>query len=37
MRNTKTHNKTIKKKLNKCRTIFHAYNDILFRYGNVLE
>ena len=37
MRNTKTHNKTIKKKLNKCRTIFHAYNDIQFRYGEVLD
>ena len=37
MRNTKTHNKTIKKKLNKCRTIFHAYYDIHFRYGDVLD
>ena len=32
MRNTKTPNKTIKKRLNKCRTIFHAYNDTQFRY-----
>ena len=37
MRNTKTHNTTIKKKLNKCKTIFHAYNDIQFRYGDVLD
>ena len=34
---TKTHNKTIKKKLNKCKTIFHAYNDRQFRYGEVLD
>ena len=37
MRNTKTHNKTIKKKLNKCKTIFHEYNDIQFRYVEVLD
>lgn len=36
MRNTKTHNKKIKK-LNKCKTLFHAYNDIQFRFGDVLD
>ena len=30
-------NITIEKKLNKCRTIFHVYNDIQFRYGEVLD
>lgn len=28
---------TIKKKLNKCKNIFYAYNDIQFRYGEVLD
>ena len=37
MRNTKTHSKTLKKKLNKCRGVFYAYNDIQFRYGEVLD
>ena len=37
MRNTKTHSKTMKKKLNKCRNIFYAYNDIQFKYGDVLD
>ena len=37
MRNSKTRTKTIKKKLNKCKNIFYAYNDIQFRYGDVLD
>ncbi len=37
MRNSKTRTKKIKKKLNKCKNIFYAYNDIHFRYGDVLD
>ena len=37
MRSTKTHSKTLKKKLNKCKNIFYAYNDIQFRFGDVLD
>ena len=37
MRNSKAHTKTLKKKLNKCKTIFYAYNDVQFKYGDVLD
>lgn len=37
MRNIKTHSVTYKKKLNKCKTIFKAYNPIQFSYGNELD
>ena len=37
MRNIKTRCKTIKKRLNKCKNIFYAFNDIQFRYGLELE
>ena len=37
MRNIKTHSKTMKKKLNKCKTIFYAYNELQFKYGNFLD
>ena len=37
MRNSKSHTITLKKKLNKCKDTFYAYNDIQFRYGDVLD
>lgn len=37
MRNSKTRTKTLKKKLNKCKTIFYAYNELQFKYGNLLD
>lgn len=37
MRNIKTRTKTMKKKLNKCKNIFYAYNDIQYKYGELLE
>ena len=37
MRNSKSHTITLKKKLNKCKGTFYAYNDIQFRYGDVLD
>ena len=37
MRNSKTHSVTKKKKLNKCKKIFYAYNEVQFKYGQVLD
>ena len=37
MRNSKTHSKTLKKKLSKCKTIFHAYNELQYKYVNILD
>jgi len=37
MRNVNTRTKTLKKKLKKCKNIFYAYNDIQFRFGDVLD
>jgi len=37
MRNINTRTKTMKKRLKKCKTIFYAYNDIQFKYGDVLD
>ena len=37
MKNIKTHSITYKKKLNKCKTIFKAYNTIQFAYGEELD
>ena len=37
MRNSKTHSVTIKKQLNKCKTVFNAYNDIQYAYGISLD
>ncbi len=37
MRNSKTHSVTMKKKLNKCKTVFSAYNDIQYKYGVQLD
>ena len=35
--NVNTRTKTLKKKLKKCKNIFYAYNDIQFRFGDVLD
>ena len=37
MRNINTHSKALKKKLKKCKNIFYAYNDIQFRFCDVLD
>ena len=37
MRNKNTHTITLKKKLNKCKAIFHAYNDLQYKYGEHLD
>ena len=37
MRNSKTHSVTIKKQLNKCKTVYTAYNDIQYAYGISLD
>ncbi|MBD5584212.1 MAG: hypothetical protein HDQ88_03950 [Clostridia bacterium] len=37
MRNKSTHSVTLKKKLNKCRCIFYAYNDLQYKYGEYLD
>ena len=37
MRNKNTHSVTIKKKLNKCKLIFYAYNDLQLKYGEYLD
>ena len=37
MRNKNTHSITLKKKLNKCKAIFYAYNDLQFKYGDILD
>ena len=37
MRNSKTHSKTLKRKLDKCKNVFQAYNDIQFKYGILLN
>ena len=37
MRNSKTHSVTIKKQLAKCKSVFHAYNDIQYAYGIRLD
>ncbi len=37
MRNSKTRTKTLKKKLNKCKNIFYAYNELQYKYGNILD
>ena len=37
MRNSKSHTKTIRKKLTKCESIFNAFNDLQFKYGIELD
>lgn len=37
MRNKNTHSVTLKKKLNKCKGIFHAYNGLQYKYGEYLD
>ena len=37
MRNKNTHSITLKKKLNKCKGIFYAYNDLQYKYGEQLD
>jgi len=37
MRNSKTHSVTIKKKLDKCQSVFHAFNEIQYTYGIKLD
>lgn len=37
MRNSKTHSKTLKRRLTKSQTIFYAYNDIQYAYGIKLD
>ena len=37
MRNSNSHTKTYRKKLNKCRCIFYAYSELAYRYGDVLN
>ena len=37
MRNSKTHSVTMKKKLIKCQSVFNAYNEIQYAYGDVLD
>ncbi len=37
MRNKNSHTKTIKTKLNKCKTIFYSYSDIQLSYGKELD
>jgi len=37
MRNKNTHSVTLKKKLDKCKSIFYAYNDLQFKYGDTLD
>lgn len=37
MRNKNTHSVTLKKKLLKCKAIFHAYNDLQYKYGDYLD
>ena len=37
MRNSNSHTRTIKTKLDKSKNIFHAYSDIQFKYGKKLD
>ena len=37
MRNSRTHSRTIKRNLNKCKSVFNAYNDLQYTYGLKLE
>ena len=37
MRNRNTHSLTIKRNLNKCKSVFNAYNDIQYAYGLRLD
>lgn len=37
MHNTKTHTVIFKKKLNKCKDIFKAHNELQFKYGEQLD
>lgn len=37
MRNKNTHSIALKKKLSKCKSIFCAYNDLQFKYGECLD
>ena len=37
MRNSKSHTLTVKMKLSKCKTIFHAYNVSQLKYGEALD
>ena len=37
MRNKNTHSVTFKKKLIKCKLIFYAYNELQYKYGDVLD
>lgn len=37
MRNKKTHGVTFKKKLNKCKLVFFAHNELQYKYGDYLD
>lgn len=37
MRNSKTRSKTMKCKLEKCKSTFYAYNDIQYMFGKVVD
>lgn len=37
MRNKNTHSVTLKKKLSKCKSVFNAYNELQYKYGDYLD
>ena len=37
MRNSNTHSLTIKRNLQKCKSVFNAYNDLQYAYGLKLD
>jgi hypothetical protein len=37
MRNSKTHSITLKRQLNKCKTIFYAFSEPQYAYGGRLD
>jgi hypothetical protein len=37
MRNSKTHSITLKRQLNKCKTIFYAFSELQYAYGGRLD
>lgn len=37
MRNTNTRSKTLKRRINKSKNIFHAYSEIQWKYVDLLE
>ena len=37
MRNSNTHSLTIKRQLNKCKSVFNAYNELQYAYGLKLD